>query len=582
MATRERAQRTAGAGGASSAGTRRLPRLWTVAGSLAVAAAVYVAAASSTVGRVAYTFTFYFMHFYAGVFILMGLTGTVIFGLVATDRIVLNPRLRVWMQAIHRCMALFSMAFLAVHVWTKATGGTITLFNAFVPFTNPGATTNLYLGLGPVSGYLMLFLFWTGIARAVFADRWSPRVWRLLHSVAYLTWPLALLHGLGAGRRPATWVTASYLLCVLAVTAALLLRLATNRGRQQERGRVARPALAIDAEGRQVRAVDATPARGRATPPERATNPLEERWAKSAESWAANAHTLVPATQPEEDAEDEDEPPAPAEPAARSAARIAAAQAAARSAAKAAARRAALAAVPVGRATPQVRAADARFVADLDARFAGRPGEDRDEDDFADEFDDDAPGSGADFAGREQARGARAAYDEDEFEDEEFAEDDDVDEVDAAYDGEYPGDGEYAEDRRDAWYEEETTEVDWLDRASGGVRRAAADEAAYQPRRLREYEPRRAAREDSRAAARSAIAAREAEREFVVDFDGDAAPEGEFGWMEPDETPTLVDLANRRARRAERAGTGRNRPRYRASDEEYDDEAYEMSWREAR
>jgi len=43
-----------------------------------------------------------FMLYYAGVLALIGLTGSVLLGLVATDRIVMTPGHRVMAQAVHR------------------------------------------------------------------------------------------------------------------------------------------------------------------------------------------------------------------------------------------------------------------------------------------------------------------------------------------------------------------------------------------------------------------------------------------------------------------------------------------------
>ncbi|GAA2525997.1 ferric reductase-like transmembrane domain-containing protein [Pilimelia columellifera] len=304
MAIRERAQQSSGTAPAS--GRRRMPKASTLLLSATGLVAFWALAALTTPGRVAYTFVFYFMHFYAGVFVLMALTGTIMFGLIATDRIVLDVRLRVWMQIIHRGMGVFAMACLGAHVWTKATGGTITVFNAIVPFTNPGATTNIYLGLGPVTAYLMLLIFWTGIARARFVNMANPRLWRVLHSAAYLAWPLALMHGLGAGRRPADWVTYSYLLCVVGVTVALFLRLATSRKKRQEGGRMAQTTMATEAAGGQARTITVGSERERAAA-EREVNPLAARWESSAQSWDTDTFAVISDI---DDAE-QDQPEAP-------------------------------------------------------------------------------------------------------------------------------------------------------------------------------------------------------------------------------------------------------------------------------
>src|SRR5207253_1106719 len=46
-----------------------------------------------------------FMLYYAGVFALLGLTASVLAGLVATDRIVMRPGHRVMAQAVHRAVS---------------------------------------------------------------------------------------------------------------------------------------------------------------------------------------------------------------------------------------------------------------------------------------------------------------------------------------------------------------------------------------------------------------------------------------------------------------------------------------------
>ena len=87
------------------------------------------------------------------------------------------------------------------------------------------AGPGLYVGFGAIASDLMLLVFATGIARASFAENRRPWLWRLLHGSAYLAWPMSILHGLTAGRQPAEWVTWSYVVCLTAVGAALLIRM---------------------------------------------------------------------------------------------------------------------------------------------------------------------------------------------------------------------------------------------------------------------------------------------------------------------------------------------------------------------
>ncbi|MGC4895328.1 hypothetical protein [Micromonospora sp. DT31] len=90
----------------------------------------------------------------------------------------------------------------------------------------------LYVGLGTVAALLMVSVLWTGLIRVRFAGVGPKWLWRALHSTAYVSWPFALLHGLNAGRPAATWVWLSYLACVVLVVLALLVRVSVHLGRR--------------------------------------------------------------------------------------------------------------------------------------------------------------------------------------------------------------------------------------------------------------------------------------------------------------------------------------------------------------
>ncbi|WP_330186212.1 hypothetical protein KZZ52_52335 [Dactylosporangium sp. AC04546] len=173
-----------------------------------------------------------FLRFYGGVFTLVSLTLTVIGGLVATDRVLLLPRHRVWLQSIHRTLGVIAVSCLAVHVLSEVLSARVSAAAAVVPF----ALAPVAVGLGTVAAYLMGAVLWTGIARARFAGEARAGLWRPVHAAAYLCWPLALLHGLSAGRPPAVWVTASYLILFFLTAVALGLRLsAESRHRRRQR-----------------------------------------------------------------------------------------------------------------------------------------------------------------------------------------------------------------------------------------------------------------------------------------------------------------------------------------------------------
>jgi DMSO/TMAO reductase YedYZ heme-binding membrane subunit len=166
-----------------------------------------------------------FLDFYCGVFTLLALTGTVVGGLVAMDRMVLLIRHRVLAQELHRAMAVAAIGLLVVHVLVKVLEQHVVAVAAIVPFTSPGNA--VFIGLGTIAAHLMILVTATGIARGRFAGKARPGLWRALHGYAYVAWPVAVMHGLSTGRQPAGWVTGSYLICLVLVGCALALRLVT-------------------------------------------------------------------------------------------------------------------------------------------------------------------------------------------------------------------------------------------------------------------------------------------------------------------------------------------------------------------
>ncbi|MBO3745026.1 hypothetical protein J5X84_03030 [Streptosporangiaceae bacterium NEAU-GS5] len=163
-----------------------------------------------------------FLTFYAGVFSLVALSITVMLGLLATERIVLGIRQRVYAQLVHRAFALVGVGFLIVHIAMKIAAGLVPSYGSVVP------STNLYVGMGAVASDLFIMVIATGVMRGRFAQAERPWLWRGIHDMAYAAWPLSILHGLAAGRTPAAWVSWSYVLCLLAVGAALMLRVVVS------------------------------------------------------------------------------------------------------------------------------------------------------------------------------------------------------------------------------------------------------------------------------------------------------------------------------------------------------------------
>jgi len=123
---------------------------------------------------------------------------------------------------VHRNAALLAVVFLAVHVVTAIVDpdAAVRLVSVVVPFTAGWAP--FWVGLGALAFDLVGVLVVTSLLRR----RLDYRVWRAIHWSAYAAWPLALLHGLGAGTDTATvWLRGVDVLCVATVAAAVVFRL---------------------------------------------------------------------------------------------------------------------------------------------------------------------------------------------------------------------------------------------------------------------------------------------------------------------------------------------------------------------
>ncbi|WP_344282728.1 hypothetical protein, partial [Actinomadura napierensis] len=181
-------------------------------------AVLVLAGAATPPGAVAAAQAQYFLSFYAGVFTLLALTGAVMTGLLATERLILKIRHRVLAQGAHRACAVVASVMVVAHIAVKVLGGLATPAQIVVP--TPDA-----VGLGTVAFELMVLIVITGILRIRFVSRARPWVWRSMHAVAYISWPIAILHGLTAGRLAANWVVLSYVISVVGVLIALATRL---------------------------------------------------------------------------------------------------------------------------------------------------------------------------------------------------------------------------------------------------------------------------------------------------------------------------------------------------------------------
>lgn len=181
-----------------------------------------------------------FLDYFAGVISLVALTGAVLWGVITTDTAFLGPRSRLWAQGMHRGLGVVSLGFLMLHVGIKISEQHISLIDAFLPIGF--SARGVLIAAGVVAAYLLVLAVGTGVARRAFAARRHPVRWRILHAGSYVSWLAALVHGLKAGRPAAWWVTASYIACMIAVTAVVAVRM-SGPARQERAPSIRRPPL---------------------------------------------------------------------------------------------------------------------------------------------------------------------------------------------------------------------------------------------------------------------------------------------------------------------------------------------------
>lgn len=160
-----------------------------------------------------------------GVVTLLLLTVVVALGIATRSGRPLAGLPRFAVAAIHRNASLLTVTLLAVHVTTLLFDpyAQLKLINVVLPFT--ATYRPLWVGLGAVTSDLLLALVVTSLLR----HRLGVRSWRAVHWAAYAAWPVALLHGLGAGTDAGQgWLRLVVAGCVLAVLAAVGWRVSAS------------------------------------------------------------------------------------------------------------------------------------------------------------------------------------------------------------------------------------------------------------------------------------------------------------------------------------------------------------------
>ena len=140
------------------------------------------------------------------------------------------PRFAV--NLLHRNAALLAVVFLAGHVVSLYFDpyAQLRFIDLVLPFA--GQYRPFWLGLGTLAVDLVAAIVVTSLLR----HRLGQRTWRIMHWLAYLCWPIALLHGLQTGTDGGTWWLRTIAdLCAATVVAAVGWRLSPGFARFPQR-----------------------------------------------------------------------------------------------------------------------------------------------------------------------------------------------------------------------------------------------------------------------------------------------------------------------------------------------------------
>jgi methionine sulfoxide reductase heme-binding subunit len=159
-----------------------------------------------------------------GAVVLVLLTASVVLGIIDQRHWRPPGWPRFVLDALHRNVSLLVLAILAVHIGTSVLDSfaPIRLVDAVVPFVS--SYRPIWLGLGALAFDLLLAVLLTSVLRRQFGHR----AWRLVHWLAYVSWPVAVVHGLATGTdAKAAWLLALTAVCVVAVLVPAWIRVVT-------------------------------------------------------------------------------------------------------------------------------------------------------------------------------------------------------------------------------------------------------------------------------------------------------------------------------------------------------------------
>jgi DMSO/TMAO reductase YedYZ heme-binding membrane subunit len=182
------------------------------------------------------TTAFWYASRATGIVALLLLTGVLVLGILVNRQGRLPGLPRFAVTSLHRNVSLIAVAFVGVHVLTAVLDSyvSIPLLSGVIPFAS--GYERFWLGLGAIAVDLMLAIIITSLVRG----RLNRILWRAVHLLAYLSWPVAFAHSIGSSRDMQHGkLLALALACALAVVAATAWRLIHAARQVPRAGKVA-------------------------------------------------------------------------------------------------------------------------------------------------------------------------------------------------------------------------------------------------------------------------------------------------------------------------------------------------------
>lgn len=159
-----------------------------------------------------------------GLVALVMLTISLAVGIAVRNRVTVPGQPRFVLTHVHRNASLIGVALVAVHLVTLMANSYagVSLVDTVIPFAM--AENTFANGLGTLAVDILLLVSVTGLLRS----RMNQRTWKAVHATSYLLWPIALLHGIGAGTDAQEgWYVAVTAACAAVVCGAAMWRLLT-------------------------------------------------------------------------------------------------------------------------------------------------------------------------------------------------------------------------------------------------------------------------------------------------------------------------------------------------------------------